>query len=338
MEAKDSRVTIPFTYRIICPNGKHYYGVRYTRGCNSADLWTTYFTSKEIKKLLEIFEKRVLRRLVGNDKWLNKHVNDVKFKNLGHTKETKSKISEFLLGNKQSNETIEKRVSKNTGKVRSDEFKEWCREYNKTFWKGKERVARNKGKLHCKETKQKNEKCMETKEDSRIKRNEYGQAILSSNNLKELLLRGKNIGHLNVVFDDEIELFKKYQSDLLDYHVTFLGEPEANLSLKDFHEKCADEWIFPESYQQIDVRVWLLDKCKTQEQMDRVEDEYKLYEEKNLIMLLRLFIFLIDFMRENKFVWGVGRGSSVSSYILYLIGVHRVDSLRYNLDIRDYLK
>jgi len=34
----------------------------------------------------------------------------------------------------------------------------------------------------------------------------------------------------------------------------------------------------------------------------------------------------------------VGRGSSVSSYILYLIGIHRVDSLRYGFSISDYLK
>jgi DNA polymerase III alpha subunit len=82
----------------------------------------------------------------------------------------------------------------------------------------------------------------------------------------------------------------------------------------------------------------LLDKCKTQQEIDRVNDEYTLYEERDLIMLLRLFIFLVDYMRKNKFVWGVGRGSSVSSYILYLIGVHRVDSLKYGFDIRDYLK
>ena len=166
----------------------------------------------------------------------------------------------------------------------------------------------------------------------------YGQAILTSDNLKELLLQGKNISHLNVVFDEEIELFEKYQTELLPTPVTFLGAPEETLTFDEFHSKCAEEWIFPVVYQQIDVKTWLLDKCKTQQQIDRVEEEYKLYEERDLIMLLRLFIFLIDYMRRNKFVWGVGRGSSVSSYILFLIGVHRVDSLKYGFDIRDYLK
>jgi len=177
---------------------------------------------------------------------------------------------------------------------------------------------------------------MET-EDS-VKVNMYGQAILSSNNLRELLLQGKNISHLNVIFDEEIELFQKHQAELLPEIITFLDAPEEELTFDDFHQKCADEWIFPVVYQQIDVKSWLLDKCKTQQEIDRVNEEYVLYEERDLIMLLRLFIFLVDYMRKNKFVWGVGRGSSVSSYILYLIGVHRVDSLKYGFDIRDYLK
>jgi len=177
---------------------------------------------------------------------------------------------------------------------------------------------------------------MEAKESLKV--NMYGQAILSSDNLRELLLQGKNISHLNVIFDEEIKLFQKYQSALLSETVTFLDAPEEVLTFDEFHQKCANEWIFPIVYQQIDVRSWLLDKCKTQQEIDRVNDEYGLYEERDLVMLLRLFIFLVDYMRKNKFVWGVGRGSSVSSYILYLIGVHRVDSLKYGFDIKDYLK
>jgi DNA polymerase III alpha subunit len=43
-------------------------------------------------------------------------------------------------------------------------------------------------------------------------------------------------------------------------------------------------------------------------------------------------------MRENDIVWGVGRGSSVASYTLYLIGVHKIDSIKYELDINEFLK
>ena len=171
-----------------------------------------------------------------------------------------------------------------------------------------------------------------------VKVNMYGQAILSSDNLRELLLQGKNIGHLNVIKDEEIELFEEYQSTLLSETITFLDAPEEKLTFDEFHQQCADEWVFPVVYQQIDVHRWLIDKCKTQQEIDRVNEEYVLYKDRDLVMLLRLFIFLVDYMRKNKFIWGVGRGSSVSSYILYLIGVHRVDSLKYGFDIKDYLK
>lgn len=177
---------------------------------------------------------------------------------------------------------------------------------------------------------------METEDNLTV--NKYGQAILSSNNLRELLLQGKNISHLNVVRDEEIELFEKYQSDLLSESIVFLENPDELLDFDDFHKKCADEWIFPKEYQIIDVYQWLIDKCISQTEINRVKEEYILYEERDLIMLLRLFIYLVDYMRKNDYVWGVGRGSSVSSFILYLIGIHRVNSILYELDINEFLR
>lgn len=177
---------------------------------------------------------------------------------------------------------------------------------------------------------------METKKG--LKTNSYGQVILSSDNLRDLLLQGRNISHLNVIHDEEIELFEKYQSLLIPDTITFLDAPAEDLTFDEYHEKCAKEWIFPTIYQQLDVKTWLHEKCKTQEEHDRVDEEYALYEERDLIMLLRLFIFLVDHMRKNNIVWGVGRGSSVSSYILFLIGVHRVDSLKYGLSASDFLR
>jgi len=47
---------------------------------------------------------------------------------------------------------------------------------------------------------------------------------------------------------------------------------------------------------------------------------------------------MVDTFRKNNVVWGVGRGSSVSSYVLYLLGVHRVDSIKYKLNINEFLR
>lgn len=179
---------------------------------------------------------------------------------------------------------------------------------------------------------------METKK-GRVNVDKYGQAVLNSLQLRDLLLQGKNISHLLVdLSDDEIILFKEHQSSLLKSTIVFPELPKEDLSFDDYHNECADTWIFPRIYQEINVLTWLLEKCKTDIEIARVKEEYKMYEERDLIMLLRLFIYLVSYMRERNFIWGVGRGSSVSSYILYLIGIHKVNSLHYNLDIKDYLK
>jgi DNA polymerase III alpha subunit len=63
-----------------------------------------------------------------------------------------------------------------------------------------------------------------------------------------------------------------------------------------------------------------------------------MFKERNMENVLRFMIFFVDFMRENNIVWGVGRGSSVASYCLFLIGVHKVNSLQHNLNIKEFLK
>ena len=43
-------------------------------------------------------------------------------------------------------------------------------------------------------------------------------------------------------------------------------------------------------------------------------------------------------MRKNNIVWGVGRGSSVASFVLFLIGVHKINSLYYDISIDEFLR
>ena len=57
-----------------------------------------------------------------------------------------------------------------------------------------------------------------------------------------------------------------------------------------------------------------------------------------MIDLLRWLKYFVDTMRSNNLTWGVGRGSSVASYVLYLLGVHKVDSIKYKLDLKEFLR
>jgi DNA polymerase III alpha subunit len=94
----------------------------------------------------------------------------------------------------------------------------------------------------------------------------------------------------------------------------------------------------PQEYKDFDIAQYVLELCKTQEELQRVGQELLLYQDRNLFMLLRFMKYLVDTLRKNNIVWGVGRGSSVASYVLYLIGVHKINSLYYDLDIAEFLK
>ena len=82
----------------------------------------------------------------------------------------------------------------------------------------------------------------------------------------------------------------------------------------------------------------LFRSCSTEEQLQRVGQELLMFQDRNLFDLLKFMKYLVDTMRKNNIVWGVGRGSSVASYVLFLIGVHKIDSIYYQLDIEEFLK
>ena len=107
---------------------------------------------------------------------------------------------------------------------------------------------------------------------------------------------------------------------------------------KTFDGVCQSEWFMPEEYKAIDVQNWVLNKCTTDKEIARASQELIEFKKRDMNNLLRYMIYLVDFMRENNIVWGVGRGSSVASYVLYLIGVHKINSIQFDLDWREFLR
>ena len=119
---------------------------------------------------------------------------------------------------------------------------------------------------------------------------------------------------------------------------------------KTFDGVCQSEWFMPDEYKTLDVDDWCLrkimkmkdathpDQVLWSNEWNRTYEELEAFDERGMFPLLRYMVYLVDFMRENDIVWGVGRGSSVASYVLYLIGVHRIDSIQYGLDWREFLR
>jgi DNA polymerase III alpha subunit len=109
-------------------------------------------------------------------------------------------------------------------------------------------------------------------------------------------------------------------------------------SLEGFDVKCQSNWFIPKEYQEMDIAKWVLDQCKTEAELQRVGEELIMFQERDMFMLLKYLKYLVDTMRKNNVVWGVGRGSSVASYVLFLLNVHRINSLHYDLSIEEFLK
>ena len=81
-------------------------------------------------------------------------------------------------------------------------------------------------------------------------------------------------------------------------------------------------WFIPERYKIMDIKQWLYQQCSTHHMMP----------------VLNTMKYVVDTLRSNHIVWGVGRGSSVASYVLHIIGVHKIDSIKYNLPINEFFK
>lgn len=119
------------------------------------------------------------------------------------------------------------------------------------------------------------------------------------------------------------------------------------LKVKTTCEPWSLDWVLPEEYLTLDVVDWVATKHAElaikfpQDEIIareiRLAHELHLYHKRNLLNVLRTTIFVINTLTAHNAVWGVGRGSSVSSYVLYVIGIHDVDSFAYDLDIDDFL-
>lgn len=169
--------------------------------------------------------------------------------------------------------------------------------------------------------------------------NDYGQVIVSEQEAIDSLYSGKilNLDNLFFLNKESVQLFNKSLEKNADKISPISTVCLPNLSTKELDKENQKNWFMPKDYCP-DLLELLYGMCTTQQQTDRVTQELELFVQHNMMDLLHYLKYLVDTLRENKIVWGVGRGSSVASYVLYLIGVHKIDSIKYELDINEFLK
>ncbi len=165
-----------------------------------------------------------------------------------------------------------------------------------------------------------------------MNKNKFGEIVFSEDDIIDVLMSTGELPSVPLVTNVSIK------TDILDEPVNTVKESDSDLLVEDFDKKNQQNWHMPDSYKQLDIAQYILGLCKTDEQLQRVAHELLLYQERDLFNLLRYLKYLVDTMEERKIIWGVGRGSSVASYVLYLLKVHRIDSIYYDLDPEEFLR
>jgi hypothetical protein len=173
-----------------------------------------------------------------------------------------------------------------------------------------------------------------------MKQNNYGEIIFSEDDVCDLLMQGRDVASLkNTRVDASIDLEKA--ALLLDCVPALINYDTLNddtESLEEFDCRLQQTWHMPDRYKQLDIAQHILDLCTTDAELQRCGHELLLYQERDLFNLLRFLKYLVDVMNDHQVIWGVGRGSSVASYVLYKLGVHRIDSMFYELDVEEFLR
>lgn len=161
----------------------------------------------------------------------------------------------------------------------------------------------------------------------------FGNPVFNEHDLFQALYKGFELP--NDLYADESFEVTQLQN-LSELH---FSKPLDNVeySVEEFDAAMQSDWFMPDEYKNMDIEGFLVNACP-KENYQRLIDELQEFRDRNMINLLRWLKFLVDTMNKDGIVWGVGRGSSVASYVLYLIGVHSIDPIKYNLDWREFLR
>jgi DNA polymerase III alpha subunit len=150
-----------------------------------------------------------------------------------------------------------------------------------------------------------------------------GKSIVDPDQVEDLILSGlspKSI--ITTELTEDIELFNMMSDDKIELY----EEKELEFNR---------EWLIPDRYKNLDL-VEYFSTYLTSENEQRIVEELEMVQEMQVENEIRCIIYVIDVFKVNGVVWGVGRGSSCASYLLFLIGVHCVDPIKYNIPMTEF--
>lgn len=172
-----------------------------------------------------------------------------------------------------------------------------------------------------------------------MKTDKFGQIIFGEHDIINLYMQGHDIAVLDhLMVDHTVDV--EAAAAILENVPAFMRYDEMvqQQTIEEFDHRCQANWHMPEEYKQLDIAEYVLSLCNSNEELQRCGQELMMFQERGLFDLLKYLKYLVDVMTENHLIWGVGRGSSVASFVLYKLGVHRIDSLHYDLDPAEFLR
>lgn len=164
-----------------------------------------------------------------------------------------------------------------------------------------------------------------------------GRCYAKHSLLLSTLLNGESIAEIPFV----------PHSDAFQYHDKIGNGGDAkDLALDDEGIVCPPkssfDWEIPKKYLKIDVEAVCAERLEgmgllREEYVDRLSCELSKMEEKGMLDFCRCLLWVADVLRKNGVVWGLGRGSSCASLVFFLLGVNKVDPVKYGIPLDEFL-
>ena len=159
----------------------------------------------------------------------------------------------------------------------------------------------------------------------------------------ELCRSGKPYTHLLAVRNWDIERFNKNTGDEYPDIEIWDDDGEANGPPDETYD-----WTIPQEYQDLniyDMSLHAFSKKVAEGKIEedetyasRLMDELQEMNNRNMFPFIRCLVYVRDKFRENRVVWGVGRGSSCACLVMYLLDINKVDPVKYEIPMEEFFK
>lgn len=154
-----------------------------------------------------------------------------------------------------------------------------------------------------------------------------GKSVVEPSEIGDLLLSGVSPDNIiSTEISEDIKLF----NTMSDIPIVLYNQEDESYNL-DF------TWGIPQEFLDIDL-IDYFSKFITPENELRIIAELEMVLKLDIQEEFKTIIYVVHKLKEDKVLWGVGRGSSCSSYLLFLIGIHCVDCIKYDIPMTEFFK